>query len=146
MARRKKRAWNMSNPLYRYLHKRKSKSSRTAKASSAAVSKMAKRKFRRSSSASTGSLLTVVGSAMLYGAVRAKLSQVTQQYLPSFAGQYTDEVVLGVAGWYLSKKGGMIGQLGKAALIIESASVGNQLAAGMMNSTVSTNSYAQLGY
>lgn len=75
---------------------------------------------------------------MLYGGARAKLSDMTAQYLPRFAGQYTDEVALGLAGWYLSKKGGLIGQLGKSALIIESASVGNQLIGGYLgNSTQS---------
>lgn len=127
----KKKAWNSTNPLYRYLQSKKSKSRKVKSFSE--VRTMAKRKsFRRSrGSISNSSLLMTVGSAMLYGAARNKLNSLTAQYLPAFAGQYTDEVVLGAAGWYLSKKGGIIGQIGKAALIIESASVGNQLAGNL---------------
>jgi len=138
----KKRAWNMSNPLYRYLQSKKSKSS----TSRTRVTTMARKtRSKRRASSSNGSLLMTVGSAMLYGAVRSKLSQVTAQYLPSFAGAYTDEVVLGALGWYLSKKGGMIGSVGKAALIIESASIGNQLGSSMLGTTaVTSNAFANL--
>jgi len=86
-------------------------------------------------SGSNTNLLMTVGASMPYGAGRQKLSDMTQSYLPRFAGQYTDEVVFGVAGWYLSKKPGIIGALGKSALIIESASIGNQLVAGMSTSS-----------
>lgn len=91
------------------------------------------RKSRKTHSrkGNTSGLLVTVGSAMAYGIMRNKLSQITATYLPSFAGTYTDELVLGGLGWYLSKKGGVIGAVGKAALIIESASVGNQLGAMM---------------
>ena len=143
----KKRMWNSSNPLYRYVMARKSKS--RAKSSVTNITTMARknrsrrlfgrRAGRRASRSSTNSnLLMTVGASMLYGAGRAKLSDMTQQYLPRFAGQYTDEVVLGVAGWYLSKKGGIIGQIGKSALIIESASIGNQLVSGMLTVSAPT--------
>jgi hypothetical protein len=137
---KKKRAWNNSNPLYRYLQKKKSSSSRTI-TRSASVNSMARKKSYRRKSSSNSSLLVTVGSAMAYGAFRSKLSQLTSQYLPSFAGQYTDEVALGLLGWYASKRGGVIGALGKSALIIESASVGNQLASGMMGSVQVTESF-----
>lgn len=140
MARRKKRAWNNTNPLYRYLQSKKKSSSRRRKSSG--VKTMAKRKrFGRKSVNSNSNLLMVVGASMLYGAGRSKLSAITSQYLPAFAGQYTDEVALGALGWYLSKKGGIIGQLGKSALIIESASVGNQLMSGFGSTTSSNNFY-----
>lgn len=136
-----KRAWNNSNPLYRYLQKKKAGTTTT----------MARRRFgrvksrrfaRRSNSgrASNGSLLMTVGASALYGFGRSKLSALTAQYIPSFAGQYTDEVVFGTLGWYLSKKGGMIGALGKSALIVESASIGNQLGSSLMGTTTATNS------
>lgn len=131
----KKRAWNNSNPLYRYLQSKKAKSRRTY-IRSASVSTMARKKSYRRKSSSNSSLMVTVGSAMAYGALRSKLSQMTSQYLPSFAGQYTDEVALGLLGWYASKKGGIVGALGKSALIIESASVGNQLASGFMSGSV----------
>jgi len=136
-----KRAWNSSNPLYRYLQKKKAGTTTT----------MAKRRFRRASvrrfgrrskrvGSSNGSLLMTVGASALYGFGRSKLSALTAQYIPAFAGQYTDEVVLGTLGWYMSKKGGMIGALGKSALIIESASIGNQLGSSLMGTTTATNS------
>lgn len=133
---RKKRAWNMSNPLYRYLQSKKSKSRRSTSRSNT----MAKRKrySRRASGASTGGLLMTVGASMLYGVARSKLSAVTSQYLPQFAGTYTDELVLGGLGWYLSKKGGLIGAVGKSALIIESARVGDSLGSSMFGGSVTT--------
>ena len=137
---KRKRAWNMSNPLYRYLQSKKSKSRSTKRISK--VTTMARKRFsRKRGSSSNSSLLLTVGAAMAYGGVRSKLSSMTSQYLPAFAGQYTDEVALGALGWYLSKKGGIIGALGKSALIIESASVGNQLIGGMMGTTTSSTSY-----
>jgi len=99
---------------------------------------MARKRNSGRKSAASSNLLLVVGASMAYGGIRSKLSALTSQYLPAFAGQYTDEVALGALGWYLSKKGGIIGQLGKSALIIESASVGNQLMTGF-NSTPSSN-------
>lgn len=110
-----------------------------SRTSSSSRGTMAKKTRSKKKYSSNSNLLMVVGASMLYGAGRAKLSQLTQQYIPSFAGQYTDEVVLGLLGWYLSKKGGMIGAVGKSALIIESASVGNQLIAPMLNNAISVN-------
>lgn len=140
---RKKKAWNSTNPLYRYLQSKKSKSRRVKSSGGT----MAKRRYAKKRSSSTNSnLLLTVGASMLYGGVRSKLSSLTSQYLPAFAGQYTDEVALGALGWYLSKKGGVIGQIGKSALIIESASVGNQLIGGMLNSTAVTTSTSSKFY
>lgn len=138
-----KKKWNASNPLYRYVMRKKSKS-RAKRSATTGTRKMARRKsFRRRvgkvyrsarKSGSTTNLLMTVGASMLYGAGRSKLSALTSQYLPSFAGQYTDEVALGLLGWYVSKKGGVLGALGKSALIIESASIGNQLGSSLFNS------------
>ena len=129
--------------------KSKSRASRSVTTGNTTMARRKRRSFGRRfvrsarKSGSNANLMTVVGASMLYGAGRAKLSALTQQYLPAFAGQYTDEVVLGLAGWYLSKKGGMIGALGRSALIIESASIGNQLASGFMSpSSTSGNSYS----
>lgn len=137
----KKRAWNNSNPLYRYLKNKKARTANTTMARKRSRrGSFSRRVARRSSGRSNGSLLMTVGASALYGFGRSKLSALSAQYIPSFAGQYTDEVVLGTLGWYLSKKGGMIGALGKSALIIESASIGNQLGSSLMGTSTVNNS------
>lgn len=81
--------------------------------------------------------------AMIYGGIRAKLSQLTSQYIPGVLGQYTDEVVLGLAGYYLAKKNtGMLRNIGLAALTIESASIGNQLIAPMVSGVANNSASA----
>lgn len=88
---------------------------------------------------------TIVLPAMIYGGIRAKVSSLVNQYIPGVLGQYTDEVVLGVAGYYLAKKNtGMLRNIGLAALTIESASVGNQLIAPMVSNVSSGSSSGSL--
>lgn len=132
----KKRAWNSSNPLYRYLQNKKKSGQQTTMARRRTFRRA--KASRRVSRSGTSSMLMTVGASALYGFGRSKLSALTQQYIPNVFGQYTDEVVLGLAGWYLSKKGGIIGALGKSALIIESASIGNQLGSQIMSSETTT--------
>lgn len=98
-------------------------------------SSFARRSYARSRARSKGiSPASVILPAMVYGGVRAKISALVNQYVPGVLGQYTDEVVLGLAGYWLAKKqSGMLRNIGLAALTIESASVGNQLIAPMVN-------------
>jgi hypothetical protein len=113
-----KKAWS----IYRA-----SKSSR----SSTRVTTMAKKTQKRYNFQSKRSKLMAVGGAILYGFGRKYLSNVVQSYLPSFAGQYTDEIVLGGLGLYFSNKPGLVGSVATAAYLIEGASIGNQLGASM---------------
>lgn len=109
-----------------------------------------KRSFRRAASAARGYVRRTYGGrsvspsavilpAFVYGAARARLSSWVQQVIPGVAGQYTDEIVLGLAGWYLAKKNtGFLRNIGMAALTIESASVGNQMVGSMLAGNNST--------
>jgi hypothetical protein len=71
--------------------------------------------------------------AMAYGAARSYLADFAAPVTSKIPlGNYADEALFGVLGWYIAKKNLFgLGNFGKAALIVESASVGNQLAAGM---------------
>jgi hypothetical protein len=74
----------------------------------------------------------VILPAMAYGAGRKYLSDVASPItskVAGFAGDYADELVFGLAGWYVAKKN-LLGlkQVGLAMLTVEAASVGNQLA------------------
>lgn len=146
-----KRKWNSSNPLYRYVMSKKKSKSRATRSVTTGTTMARRRSFRRRASAfgrktyrsarksgTNTNLLMTVGASMLYGAGREKLSSLTAQYLPSIAGAYTDEVALGALGWYMSKKGGIIGALGKSALIIESARVGSSIGGQLFNSSMTT--------
>ena len=99
------------------------------------------RGFKRSSrSRSSGSSnpLTVVIPAMAYGAGRSYLSNLALPLTSKlgFLGQYSDEVLFGLAGWFIAKKNLMgLKPLGVAMLTIESASIGSQLIGNVGSST-----------
>ena len=113
-----------------------------SRSSSARVTTMAKKTRKQYNfSSSRKSKLMAVGGAILYGFGRKYLSNVVQTYLPSFAGQYTDELVLGGLGYYFSNKSGIVGSVATAAMLIESASIGNQLGASMFGTTQTMSVY-----
>ena len=106
-----------------------------------------RRSFARSRARAGVSPASVIIPAMIYGGVRAKISSLVNQYIPGVLGQYTDEFVLGAAGYWLAKKNtGMLRNIRLAALTIESASVGNQLIAPMVGGTTSSGSSAAQGW
>jgi len=99
----------------------------------------AARPARRRNS-SSGGLIGGLAAAALYGASRAwvaaKIQPLTQK-LPF--GAYADEIgMLGLA-WAVNKFVGnkvpIIGKAARAGMLIESAQIGQQLAAGVMLST-----------
>jgi len=80
---------------------------------------------------------------MAYGAMRNTVVSYAQPLTSKlgFLGNYADEAVFGVAGYYAAKKGkGMVKQLGYAMLTVEAASIGNQLAGQFTGGSMSTSS------
>lgn len=84
-------------------------------------------------------LLGTALAAAVYGGTRERISNYISPFtskVPAL-GNYSDEVVLGVAGYLLAKgkvpylKGDMARNAGKAVLIIESARVGSGIANGV---------------
>lgn len=104
------------------------------------VYKQAKRRSKSHSSMTSD--LMLIGSAMVYGGVREKLSNALEPVTKAVPlGNVADEVVLGVAGYFAYKKGsGIVKELGKAALIIESARLGEAIINGQVNMGQSTSS------
>lgn len=97
--------------------------------------------FRRHSRKSSGSLMGMLLPAAGYGAARPYLAKLIDPLASKIPGTYGDELILGVAGYLAAKKGsGIVGQLGKAALTVEAASVGFQLSQGALNSNASMTS------
>lgn len=125
-----KKAWSV-------FRSRSSSSTRAAK-----VTQVARRKGRRSSggkkksSGFKGAALTtgaIVG-AMAYGAGRQYVSDKLSNYVPNFAGEWTDEVVMGMLSYFMAKgkiplldKIPYSKEIGKAGLAIEAARVGAAL-------------------
>jgi len=75
---------------------------------------------------------SIILPAMIYGAGRKYLSDMASPIttkVAGVAGNYADELVFGLAGWYIAKKNlfGMK-KVGMAMLTVEAASVGSQLA------------------
>lgn len=60
--------------------------------------------------------------------------------VPRFAGDYTDEVTMGLASWLLAKQGGIVGEIGRAGLIVENANVGATLTAGISGKGIGASS------
>lgn len=109
-----------------------------------AVKRRATRRFsapkRRRSSTGSFKAMNVVLPSMAYGAGRQYLSGLAAPLTNKIPlGNYADELVFSGLGYFLAKKQkGMLKQLGISMLTIESASVGNQLLAGMNNGGNST--------
>lgn len=94
---------------------------------------------RRKTSSGQNPLMNVVLPAATYGAVRAPIKNMIMPYVPNLLGDNTDEVVMGFAGYMLMKHTtGFMHDFGRAALTVESASLGNNLIAPMIQSTVSS--------
>lgn len=98
-------------------------------------------KKRRTSRRSKGgdTLLLQAGASAIYGAFRPKVEQFINPVTSKipFAGNYVDEVALGVAGYLLAKgkvpmlKNKTARATGRAMLIIESARIGSGISQGI---------------
>jgi hypothetical protein len=97
----------------------------------------AKRRSRRRSSSVSAQKLVL--PAVLYGAGRQYLVNLATPLTSMVPlGQYADEAVLGIAGYYLAKKGrGMMKEVGRSMLIVEAASLGSGLIGGKLGNSVS---------
>ncbi len=98
-----------------------------------------RRQFSRKSGSSGGNvMMDIVAPSAVYGAVRSKASSLITGIIGAPLGDYTDEVALGVLGWFAMKQGnGFIKNLGRAAITVESASLGANLGAPLLNQTIS---------
>lgn len=125
---RKKKAWNLSNPLYRYLHgKRKHKSIYTNSPKKRSMARSIHRKHKYSASKNVFGSFDVAGllSAAVYGATRTKIAQTVAPKLPN--SKYSYPVVAGLAATLIP----MIPSLGgtkkilKPVMLLEAAAIGN---------------------
>ena len=72
---------------------------------------------------------------MIYGAARNPVASMVVGKTGSFAGQYTDELVMAGLSWIMSKQSGMIGEVGRKGLIVENANIGATLSSGFIGGT-----------
>ena len=102
-------------------------------------------KRMRSGRRSSGSMnpLKVVVPALIYGAARGYISTAIKPLTDKVPlGNYADEAVFGVAGYFMAKKGkGMIKDAGIAIMTVEAASLGSQLISSMTPTV--NNSYSE---
>jgi len=105
-------------------------------------------KARRSRGKSGISPMGMILPAALYGAGRGALSNLIAPLTSKIPlGNYTDEAVFGVAGYLMAKKGrGIIKQLGTSMLVVEAASIGNQVAGGALGGSTSGASTSYTGW
>lgn len=100
-----------------------------------------KKSYRKSHSSASNPIKLIL-PAMAYGAGRQYLSNMAKPLTDKLPlGNYADEVVFGVAGYFIAKKNlfGMR-KLGEAMMIVEAASVGNQLVGSMGTQTQTVSS------
>jgi len=97
------------------------------------------RKARRSISGGSNPL-NVVLPAAAYGAARGYLSNLATPITSKLPlGNYADEALFGLVGYYIAKKNPMgLKNVGMAMLTVEAASVGSQLIGTMGNSQPQT--------
>jgi len=105
-----------------------------------------KRVARRSGVGSSASLIQL--DAMIYGAVRAPISDKVQSMLPvAVLGGIGDEVAMGLVSWLVAKNtSGMIRNVALKGLVIENARLGESLMSmsGLGNAIGGSSSNTQL--
>jgi len=108
------------------------------------ASRFARRAYRAAGKAQP-SLMTSAIYGAGYGAARpfiAGFVKPVSSMIP--AGGYQDEVALGLLGFAAAKWGtGIVRNVGRTALIVESASVGQQLIGGISNNASAMSSPSQ---
>lgn len=105
------------------------------------------RKARRSSTGGSNPLKVII-PAVVYGAGRKYLSDLATPLTSKIPlGNYADEALFGVLGYFMAKKGkGMIKDAGVAILTVEAASLGNQIFSGLTSTTATSGSDTVSGY
>ena len=89
------------------------------------------------------------GGAAIYGAARQKLSDLAQPITNAIPlGNVADELVLGVGGYYLAKKSSMplLKSIGRAAMTIEAARIGEAVATGALGGMSTASSGSSSNY
>jgi len=100
----------------------------------------AKTSRRRNGTSGGNPLMQYAVPGFVYGSIRAPIKQMIMPYVPNVLGDNTDEVAMGLAGYLLMKHtSGFTRDLGRAALIVESASLGNNLVSPMIVGATSSN-------
>lgn len=99
-----------------------------------------KRSTRRSPPSGGNPLMGIVLPSFAYGAVRPTLKNFAQPVTAMLPlGDNSDEVVFGLAGYLLMKhSSGFLRDIGKAALYVESASLGNNIGAPAISGVTQT--------
>lgn len=100
-----------------------------------------KRRSSRSNGGGSDATGLILAGA-LYGAGRPYIERVMPSQISNALGGYGDEAVLGVAGYFAAKgklgNNKLIKNIGKAALVIESARVAGSFTAGMTNQSTTS--------
>jgi len=101
----------------------------------------------RHSSAAGVSPQKLAIAAGIYGLVRNKISGLIAPLVAKLPlGQYSDEAILGIAGWFAAKKGrGLVKEGGMAVLTIEAYRAG-ELASQQILPTNSTNGSGMIAW
>ena len=134
---RKKKAWNMSNPLYRYLHSKKNRSS-SHRIKTREVKTMARRRFRRSRSMGKG--LTVknlmIGTAIA-AVAEPFIDVAVAKYIPQASG--FDDIIKVAGGAYGIKKGrGIMKGVAAGFMLLGVKNLVQQYATPMLMGSVTT--------
>lgn len=100
------------------------------KKSRARFFRKAKRFGKRAGIGSSNKLVQI--DAMIYGGLRQTASNMVAPLTAKIpAGQYADNIVMGLLCWFAAKKtGGMISQVARKGLVIENALVGEEVVKG----------------
>lgn len=109
------------------------------------AARASRRGARRAGIGSTGNLIQI--DAIAYGAIRPFVSNLIAPIASMIpAGQYADELGMGLANWFIAKKmGGMIGQVARKGLVVENAMVGSALGASFIGGTKPTATSTMFG-
>lgn len=131
-----KKAWSVyrasRSPTRKSTNVREQKTmARRKRSSRRSGSRVARR--RRGGGSGGDGLMSMVTAGAIYGAARAPVANTVGGFVPRFAGDYTDEIVMGGLSWAAYKYGsGMVRNIGKAGLYVESANAGQSLTGSSM--------------
>lgn len=107
------------------------------------VARRKKRSFRRGGRSTSGSMMKTLLGAGIYGAVREPISSAISPITARVPfGTIADEGALLLINVWLAKRGGMLGDLGKAGAIIEAARIGVAISDGSAFASGSSSSAA----
>jgi len=94
------------------------------------VYRAARKAYRRGKK--SGSLTRTLLGGFAYGAVRNPVANAIQPVTNMVPGGMGDELGMAVVSYFAAKQGGLIGDIGRAGLVVEAASAGNQLVGGKL--------------